>query len=290
MKLIILSGRSGSGKSTALQALEDLGYYCVDNMPLGLLPTLAAQLQEEQHHIDRIAVGIDARNLPSQLQRFPDLLKRVRDLEVPCEIIFLDADDATLLKRFSATRRKHPLSNDDLSLTEAISREGELLANIRANAHLVIDTSSLDVHTLRDLISERVAGRRDRLSLMVQSFGYKRGVPNDADLVFDVRVLPNPYWDETLRPFSGRDGEVIQFLEGQPESRAMFDDISRFLEDWLPYYETNDRTYMTVAIGCTGGRHRSVFMSEKLAQHLRDAGMDVQIRHRDLVLPAEKTH
>ncbi|MGB1221072.1 MAG: RNase adapter RapZ [Alcanivoracaceae bacterium] len=290
MKLIILSGRSGSGKSTALQALEDLGYYCVDNMPLGLLPTLAAQLQEEQHHIDRIAVGIDARNLPSQLQRFPDLLKRVRDLEVPCEIIFLDADDATLLKRFSATRRKHPLSNDDLSLTEAISREGELLANIRANAHLVIDTSSLDVHTLRDLISERVAGRRDRLSLMVQSFGYKRGVPNDADLVFDVRVLPNPYWDETLRPFSGRDGEAIQFLEGQPESRAMFDDISRFLEDWLPYYETNDRTYMTVAIGCTGGRHRSVFMSEKLAQHLRDAGMDVQIRHRDLVLPAEKTH
>lgn len=288
MKLIILSGRSGSGKSTALQALEDLGYYCVDNMPLGLLPTLAAQLQEEQHHIDRIAVGIDARNLPSQLERFPDLLKRVRDLEVPCEIIFLDADDATLLKRFSATRRKHPLSNDDLSLTESISREGELLANIRANAHLVIDTSSLDVHTLRDLIGERVAGRRERLSLMVQSFGYKRGVPNDADLVFDVRVLPNPYWDETLRPFSGRDSEVVEFLEEQPESRSMFEDISRFLEDWLPYYETNDRTYMTVAIGCTGGRHRSVYMSEKLARHLRESGVDVQIRHRDLVLRPEK--
>ena len=288
MKLIILSGRSGSGKSTALQALEDLGYYCVDNMPLGLLPTLAAQLQQEQHHIDRIAVGIDARNLPSQLQRFPDLLKRVRDLEVPCEIIFLDADDATLLKRFSATRRKHPLSNDDLSLTEAIFREGELLANIRADAHLVIDTSSLDVHTLRDLISERVAGRRERLSLMVQSFGYKRGVPNDADLVFDVRVLPNPYWDETLRPFSGQDEQVIRFLNEQPESGSMFQDIARFLEDWLPYYETNDRTYMTVAIGCTGGRHRSVYMTEKLARHLREAGIDVQIRHRDLVLRAEK--
>ena len=289
MKLIILSGRSGSGKSTALQALEDLGYYCVDNMPLGLLPTLAAQLQQEQHHIDRIAVGIDARNLPSQLQRFPDLLKRVRDLEVPCEIIFLDADDATLLKRFSATRRKHPLSNDDLSLTEAIFREGELLANIRADAHLVIDTSSLDVHTLRDLISERVAGRRERLSLMVQSFGYKRGVPNDADLVFDVRVLPNPYWDETLRPFSGQDEQVIRFLNEQPESGSMFQDIARFLEDWLPYYETNDRTYMTVAIGCTGGRHRSVYMTEKLARHLREAGIDVQIRHRDLVLRAEKS-
>jgi UPF0042 nucleotide-binding protein len=142
---------------------------------------------------------------------------------------------------------------------------------------------------LRDLISERVAGRRERLSLMVQSFGYKRGVPNDADLVFDVRVLPNPYWDETLRPFSGQDEQVIQFLNEQPESGSMFQDIARFLEDWLPYYETNDRTYMTVAIGCTGGRHRSVYMTEKLARHLREAGIDVQIRHRDLVLRAEKS-
>lgn len=282
MKLVILSGRSGSGKSTALQALEDLGHYCVDNMPLGLLPTLASQLQQEEHHIDRIAVGIDARNLPSQLSRFPELLEQVRALNIPCEIIFLDADDVTLLKRFSATRRKHPLSNDNMTLPESIDHEGKLLASIRSEADLVIDTSSLDVHTLRNLIRERVAQRREKLSLMFQSFGYKRGIPNDADLVFDVRVLPNPYWRDDLREYNGTELPVIEFLEEQPATAAMFSDVSSFLEDWLPFYESNDRTYMTVAIGCTGGKHRSVYMTNRLAEHFRDSGLDVKVRHRDL--------
>lgn len=282
MRLVILSGRSGSGKSTALQALEDLGYYCVDNMPLGLMPTLAAQLQQEEHHIDRIAVGIDARNLPSQLSRFASLLERVRDLEIQCEIIYLDADDHTLLKRFSATRRKHPLSNDNMTLPEAISHEAELLAGIRSEANLVIDTAALDVHTLRDLIRERVADKREKLALMFESFGYKRGVPNDADLVFDVRVLPNPYWRADLRDFNGQQEPIIDFLDAQPESKAMLDDITEFLENWLPFYESNDRTYMTVAVGCTGGKHRSVFTVERLAEHFRVSGLDVKVRHRDL--------
>ena len=283
MKLVILSGRSGSGKSTALQALEDLGYYCVDNMPLGLLPTLASQLQQEEHHIDRIAVGIDARNLPNQLSRFPELLDRVRGLNLQCEIIFLDADNATLLKRFSATRRKHPLSNQDMTLPESIEHEATLLAGIRSNADLVIDTSSMDVHTLRDLIRERVAQRREKLSLMFESFGYKRGIPSDADLVFDVRVLPNPFWRDDLRDYNGLDQPVIDFLEEQAATSAMFSDISSFLEDWLPFYESNDRTYMTVAIGCTGGKHRSVAISEEVGAHLAGhEGLHVRVTHRDL--------
>ena len=282
MKLIILSGRSGSGKTTALQALEDLGHYCVDNLPLGLLPTLTEQLQREEHHIDRIAVGIDARNLPHQLRDFPPILQQVRDLGMATEVVFLDADDDTLLKRFSATRRKHPLSNDNLSLVEAIEREAEMLGSIRSEADLVIDTSLLDVHTLRDMIRDRVAKRREKLSLLVESFAYKRGVPHDADLVFDVRVLPNPYWHAELRPLTGLDDAVRHYLDQQKESVQMLDDITRFLNDWLPSYERNDRTYMTVAIGCTGGQHRSVYMVEALVARLRHAGMDVQRRHLEL--------
>jgi RNase adapter protein RapZ len=282
MKLIILSGRSGSGKTTALQALEDLGHYCVDNLPLGLLPTLARQLQAEEHYIDRIAVGIDARNLPNQLNDFPAIYEQVKALGMSCEVVFLDADDETLLKRFSATRRKHPLSNDNLSLVEAIDREGEMLSCIRAVANLVIDTSRLDLHTLRDLIRDRVAKRRDKLSLLVESFAYKRGVPHDADLVFDVRVLPNPYWDHSLRHLTGRDEPVREYLDQQIESTQMLEDISQFLHDWLPRYEKNDRTYMTVAIGCTGGQHRSVYMVEALVARLTHLGVEVQCRHLEL--------
>jgi RNase adapter protein RapZ len=282
MKLVILSGRSGSGKTTALQALEDLGHYCVDNLPLGLLPTLTEQLQREEHYIDRIAVGIDARNLPHQLSDFPAILDQVRALGMATEVVFLDADDETLLKRFSATRRKHPLSNDNLSLVESIDREAEMLSSIRALADLVIDTSHLDVHTLRDMIRDRVAKRREKLSLLIESFAYKRGVPHDADLVFDVRVLPNPYWHPALRPLNGRDEPVRQYLDQQTESAQMLDDISRFLHEWLPRYEKNDRTYMTVAIGCTGGQHRSVYMVEALVERLGKVGIDVQCRHLEL--------
>jgi RNase adapter protein RapZ len=282
MKLIILSGRSGSGKTTALQALEDLGHYCVDNLPLGLLPILTEKLQREEHYVDRIAVGIDARNLPHQLSDFPTILEQVKALNMACEVVFLDADDDTLLKRFSATRRKHPLSNDNLSLVEAIDREAEMLSSIRGLADLVIDTSKLDVHTLRDMIRDRVVKRREKLSLLIESFAYKRGVPHDADLVFDVRVLPNPYWHLELRPLTGQDEAVRHYLNQQTESAQMLDDISRFLGDWLPRYEKNDRTYMTVAIGCTGGQHRSVYMVEALVQRLSNMGVEVQQRHLEL--------
>ena len=264
MKLVILSGRSGSGKTTALQALEDLGHYCVDNLPLGLLPILTEQLQREEHYVDRIAVGIDARNLPHQLSDFPAILDQLKALNMACEVVFLDAADDTLLKRFSSTRRKHPLSNDNLSLVEAI------------------DTSNLDVHTLRDMIRDRVVKRREKLSLLIESFAYKRGVPHDADLVFDVRVLPNPYWHMELRPLTGQDEPVRHYLDQQTESAQMLDDISRFLSEWLPRYEKNDRTYMTVAIGCTGGQHRSVYMVEALVQRLGNMGIDVQQRHLEL--------
>lgn len=282
MKLVIISGRSGSGKSTALQALEDLGYYCVDNLPLGLLPTLTEQLQQEEHPLERIAVGIDARNVPGQLVRFPEILKDIQDKQVDCEVVYLDANNDTLLKRFSATRRKHPLSNDQRSLSESIEHEAELLSSIRTLAHLVIDTSNLDVHTLRNTVRDRVARRREKLSLLVESFAYKRGVPHDADLVFDVRVLPNPYWHAALRPYDGRDGRVREFLFAQPETHEMLEEIHGFLSRWLPLFEHNDRSYMTVAIGCTGGRHRSVYITEELVARLQKDGVDVQKRHLEL--------
>lgn len=282
MKLLIISGRSGSGKTTALQALEDEGFYCVDNLPLGLLPTLASQLQEEHHHVDQIAVGIDARNLPDQLPRFGKLLERVRDLHIHCEVIFLDADHDTLLKRFSATRRRHPLSRNEMTLAEAIRHEGELLASIRGNADLIIDTSQLDPHALRGMIRDRTAGGDGKLSLLIQSFGFKNGVPNDADIVYDVRVLPNPHWDPALRPYTGRDAPVMDFLAGQPEVAEMINEINGFLQRWLPRYQQNDRHYLTIAIGCTGGRHRSVYLSEQIAEQLRNAGHEARVRHREL--------
>ncbi len=282
MKLTILSGRSGSGKTTALQALEDQGYYCVDNLPLGLLPTLASKLREEENPLERVAVGIDARNLPRQLLAFTSTLDELRATNVDTEIIFLEAEPSTLLKRFSATRRRHPLSNDNRTLADAIAYEAELLADIRMRADLVIDTSTMDIHSLRNMIRQRVARREVRLSLLLQSFGYKNGLPHDADLVFDVRALPNPHWHNDLRPLTGRDEKVGEFLARQPESGAMLDDISQFLDHWLPAYAANDRSYVTVAIGCTGGRHRSVYITEQLAHRLRNQGIPLHVRHREL--------
>lgn len=282
MKLTILSGRSGSGKTTALQALEDQGYYCVDNLPLGLLPTLASKLREEENPLERVAVGIDARNLPRQLLAFTGTLNELRTAKVDTEIIFLEAEPSTLLKRFSATRRKHPLSNDNRTLADAIAYEAELLADIRMRADLVIDTSTMDIHSLRNMIRQRVARREVRLSLLLQSFGYKNGLPHDADLVFDVRALPNPHWHNDLRPLTGRDEKVGAFLAHHPDSGAMLDDISHFLDRWLPAYAANDRSYVTVAIGCTGGRHRSVYITEQLAHRLRNQGIPLHVRHREL--------
>ncbi len=281
MKLTIISGRSGSGKTTALQAMEDQGYYCVDNLPVGMLPTLASQLNDGEAPIERVAVGIDARNVPAQLQAFDSILDALHQQEIDTEIVYLDADDNTLLKRFSATRRRHPLGTGDRTLEDAIQHERELLANIRQRADLVIDSSNYEVHSLRNQIRERVARRQSNLSLQLESFGFKNGLPNDADLVFDVRVLPNPHWDPVLRPLTGMDQPIIDFLQQHQASHDMLDDISSFVQRWLPAFAHSDRSYVTVAIGCTGGRHRSVFMVEQLAKRLREQGIPLQVRHRE---------
>ncbi|MFP5384395.1 MAG: RNase adapter RapZ [Gammaproteobacteria bacterium] len=284
MRLVIVSGRSGSGKSTALQSLEDTGFYCVDNLPVALLPALAGSLRrDETAQLSRVAVGIDARNVRGQLERFPELLNDLQQEVGSCEIIFLDADDDTLLKRFSATRRKHPLSSGTLPLTDALMHERALLEPISTLADLVIDTSQLSVHGLRDMIRHRVVGKSHQgLALLFESFGFKNGVPPDADFVFDVRCLPNPYWVPHLRGHTGLEPQVIEFLDAHAEVQEMVSDIARLLTAWLPRFEQNDRQYMTVAIGCTGGYHRSVYVVERLASEFSGVWAPIQIRHREL--------
>lgn len=282
MKLIIISGRSGSGKSTALQALEDQGFYCVDNLPAGMLPELTIQLGQADSAITKVAVGIDARNLPAQLQAIDSILDDLTTQNVQSDIVFLDADNNTLLKRFSATRRRHPLGHDRHSLDDAIKHEKTLLSHIRQRADLVIDSSNLDVHSLRTLMRERVAKQDSGLSLMLQSFGFKNGIPTDADLVFDVRMLPNPYWHNELRAYTGQDQPVIDFLSAHPLCQSMLTDIAGFVQRWLPHYAQSERSYVTVAIGCTGGQHRSVYITDALAKQLRDASIPLQTRHREL--------
>ncbi|MDR2212926.1 MAG: RNase adapter RapZ [Pseudomonadales bacterium] len=283
MHFIIVSGRSGSGKTTCLHMLEDVGYYCVDNLPASLLAALAKRLSDEQVQLDAVAVSIDARNLYEDLEQFPYFYQALRAIAADCQIIFLDADDNTLLKRFSETRRKHPLSTEELSLFEAIVHERELLEPIASQADLTLDTSALSLHQLRDVIKNRVVARGAKgLALQFLSFGFKNGVPADADTVFDARCLPNPYWIETLRPLSGLDQPVRDYLEQQTEVNDMLRDISAFLEHWLPRYQANNRSYVTVAVGCTGGRHRSVHLCEKLNQHFLHAGYNAQVRHKDL--------
>ncbi|RRJ85396.1 RNase adapter RapZ [Aestuariirhabdus litorea] len=282
MRLVIISGRSGSGKSSALHVLEDQGFYCVDNMPAGLLGSLAEEISREQA-LRNAAVSIDARNMHADLKRFPQILTQLTESGVQCEVIYLDADPATLLKRFSETRRRHPLSNEKCSLEEAIRAESELLSPLKNRAKLTLDTSSLSLHELRDLVRTRVAGRKDgSLALLFQSFGFKRGIPIDADYVFDVRCLPNPYWVPHLRGFSGLDSPVQEFLAEQPEVQQMMVDIGDFVERWLPAFEAGNRSYMTVAIGCTGGHHRSVYISEQLTQRFSKRISNVQVRHREL--------
>jgi len=284
MKLLIISGLSGSGKSVALHALEDLDYYCIDNLPVALLTAFAGQLvNSPERYYENAAVGIDARNLRGDLENFPLILKELREFGIKCEILFLDADEDTLLKRFSETRRKHPLSRGDTPLMEAIRNERALLEPIVSNADLVIDTTSTNVHQLRRIVQERVHGAAgERLSLLFESFAYKKGVPMDTDFIFDIRCLPNPHWVNSLRPLTGLDKAVMEFLSKQPAVTRMFDDLATFLEHWIPYFEAEHRSYMTVAVGCTGGRHRSVYMANLLAEHFRCTRKNVQIRHRDL--------
>ena len=283
LKLVIVSGLSGSGKSVALHTLEDLGYYCIDNLPTGLLSALARELKRAPRPIDKAAVGIDARNLTQSLQQFNNILDKLQTEDIHSEILFLTCEADTLIKRFSETRRRHPLSNDRLSLAEAIESERNLLEPIAERADLFIDTSKSTIHQLRDLVQQRVQYRREsRLSLLFESFGYKSGVPTDADFVFDVRCLPNPHWQQNLRPLTGRDTEVVTYLEGEPQVEQMCLELCAFLDRWIPAFEADNRSYLTVAIGCTGGQHRSVYLVERLQRHFQDRYPDVASRHREL--------
>lgn len=284
MRLIIVSGRSGSGKSTALDVLEDNGFYCIDNLPAGLLPELAERaLLHTELLQPQVAVSIDARNLPSQLKRFAELLAEVRARHIQCDVLYLDAADETLLKRFSETRRRHPLTNANRSLAEAIQDEELLLASISDHADLRIDTTELNLYQLHDILKLRLLNKPEPgTAFLIESFGFKRGMPVDADVVFDVRCLPNPYWKAELRDFSGLDQPVIDYLATQVDVEEMFQDIFAYLNKWLPRFAASNRAYVTVAIGCTGGHHRSVYLAERLGAALGDSLKNLQVRHRDL--------
>lgn len=285
MKLIIVSGRSGSGKSTVLHVLEDLGFYCIDNLPIGLLVPLTQEAagQAAPGRLGKMAVSIDARNLSGELSNFESLYHNLQQTGVTVEIIYLDADEQSLLQRFHATRRKHPLSDDKTSLREAIGEEKLLLEPLSKLADLYIETTGMSMYELRDMVKQRVAGRREQeLALLFQSFGFKHGVPLDSDFVFDVRCLPNPYWDTSLRRFAGTDQPVIDFLEKDPLSRKMVADLIGYLDTWLPSFADSNRSYMTISIGCTGGQHRSVYICEQLGHYFQSRYGNVQIRHTEL--------
>jgi RNase adapter protein RapZ len=283
-RFLIISGLSGAGKTIALHALEDAGYYCVDNLPVGILPEFASYVTSEgEAHFRKVAVGIDARNHPAAIAALPATLDALRAGKVSAELIFVDASDETLLARFSETRRKHPLSADDVPLVEAIHRERRLLDPIIRRADLRIDTTRTNVHqfrtAIRELITRRVSGA---LALQFRSFGYKKGVPSDADFVFDVRCLPNPYWEPALRDLSGRDPPVREFLDAAPLVAELASDVTAFLSTWIARFEEVNRSYLTVAFGCTGGRHRSVYMAERMARHFAARGRQPAVSHRDV--------
>lgn len=285
MKLVIVSGRSGSGKSTALHQLEDLGYYCVDNLPASMLPSLVFNFMEhsEQESPGPLAVGIDARNRSLDLQRLDDIITELDALDCHPDIVYLDARDDILLNRFNATRRKHPLSTMQRSLAESLSYESQLLEPLALRAQLRLDTSKLSVHDLREQLKARLTTPiQGKAAILLQSFAFKRGVPMDADLVFDARCLPNPHWEPALRPLTGRDQAVIAFLDQQPLAQELLVDIEQYLGRWLPLLAESDRSYITVAVGCTGGQHRSVYLVEQLQSALEPALGRLQIRHREL--------
>lgn len=284
MRLFVISGTSGAGKSIALHALEDLDFYCIDNLPLALLPSFAQELvKSDVRHYENAAVGIDVRNLSANLEAFPKILGELRQTDIDVRIVFVDADDNTLIKRFSETRRRHPLSSKTLALADAIRQERVQLEPIAAFADLQFDTSRTNVHQLRDIIQQQIGGAdANRTTLLFQSFGFKHGIPVDADFVFDVRCLPNPHWEPHLRALTGKDREVASFLEGHSEVAEMQQEIAGFLHKWLPRFQADRRSYLTVAIGCTGGQHRSVYMVEALAQHFTDDNAAVMTRHREL--------
>lgn len=282
MHLVVVSGLSGSGKSVALHMLEDLGYYCVDNIPAGLLPMFIAHtVRSNEPSYQLTAIGVDARNQPADIASVPQLLAELKRSGLHCEVIFLRAEEESLLKRYSETRRRHPLSRENLGLAEAIGLERQLLEPIANAADLVIDTTRTSVHALRELIRQRIGERvPGRLSILFESFAYRHGLPGDADFVFDARTLPNPHWEPGLQRLTGRDPEVVEFLEKHAQVARMLEDITGFLEHWIPEFAAANRSYLTVAVGCTGGQHRSVYLVERLAAHFMRKYPSVLAKHQ----------
>ena len=282
--LVIVSGMSGSGKSVALNTFEDLGFYCVDNLPAELLPDFVRSVARDDGAPEKLAVGIDVRNRHTDLSNIPEWLSAVGALGLDPRLVFFDTTDAVLLKRYADTRRRHPLSHLGLALADAISLERQVLKPLRQIADAVIDTSQLNVHQMRrQVITDFGLTTDDSLSLLFESFAYRRGVPPDADFVFDARVLPNPHWNPELRPLSGRDENVRAFLDTQEYVGEYVAQVEQFLDTWLPRLRSDTRSYVTIAFGCTGGRHRSVYLAERLAEHCRARDWnEVAVYHREL--------
>lgn len=280
--LIVLTGMSGGGKTVALRALEDLEFYCVDNLPSALLPQLVDATMRSSIVRRRIAVGVDVRNRSEDFRHMPLVLSELASKGVQVHLVFIDCNDAVLIKRYSETRRRHPLAQRGVSLADAIVEERRLLRPLMAIAEKVIDSSDLNVHQLRRLIATGYAQTTEGLTLMFQSFAFKRGLPLDSDFTFDARCLPNPHWDPKLRPLSGKDGPIRDFLEARPVVGEYLADTTRWLDAWLPRFEQDDRSYVTISVGCTGGRHRSVYLVEQLAAHFRTNREGVLTFHREL--------
>lgn len=284
MRIVILSGLSGSGKSVALHMLEDLGFYCIDNIPAALLkPFISYTVRSPESTYERTAIGLDARNTAAEIASVPQLIDELKRSGLQVEVVFLIAGEEELLRRFAETRRRHPLSRSDLALREAMALERSLLEPVVSAADLVIDTSRMGVHALRDIIHQRVEQRAaGRLSITFESFGYKDGIPGDADFVFDARALPNPYWEPGLRNLTGRDAEVVRFLETHTDVKRLITDIAAFVRARVPEFQASNRGYLTVAVGCTGGQHRSVYIVDRLAEDFAAEFPTVTARHSGL--------
>ncbi len=283
-RLIVISGLSGAGKTVALNTLEDSGFYCIDNLPIGLLNEFGHQLTDlETIPAEEIAVGIDARNPEHLIANLPESIELLKQKNLSVELIYIEANDDILTKRYSETRRKHPLSSDTVSLTDAIEKERGIMERFSESADLRIDTSLLSMYGLRDLVREQIVNHpAEALSMQFVSFGYKHGVPKDADFVFDTRCLPNPYWEKDLRLFTGKDKAVIEFLETHDLAKDLYTQLKDFISYWTPHFEASNRSYLCFAIGCTGGQHRSVYIAEKLADYFRQQNKHVIINHRDI--------
>ncbi|KAA9133425.1 RNase adapter RapZ [Marinihelvus fidelis] len=281
-QIVIVSGLSGAGKSTALKALEDMGFHCIDNLPARLMNDFANHVREDRELYRKVALGIDARAPGLKLDDVPGWLDGLRESGLNAQLLFLGADDATLVKRFSKTRRRHPLSQDQRGLKSAIAHERELLRPVADAADHVIDTSTINIHQLTHETWKCVARDSRDMTVVLQSFGFSHGAPTDVDFLFDARCLPNPHWDKSLRPKTGRDAGVAEWLQQEPLVQKMGDDILAYLKTWLPEFERVHRAFVTVGIGCTGGRHRSVYLAERLKRELSEDYPEVVLHHREL--------